>query len=119
MSKSDQLQLTICQRCGRGFVLTKTYRGFLARQGRDVITPVVCPSCFLKAGPLPKESGAVKWFSSRRNYGFIAMEEDQDIFFHRQQLLQAEADPQAGQRARFHMRYSAKGPEALNVEVEE
>lgn len=114
-----QLEVIVCQRCGRGFVETATYRGFLTRWGRELVVPVLCPTCFLGAGPLPKEEGQVKWFSQRKHYGFITVGEDRDVFFHQQQLLDEAGDaPQEGQSARFHMRYSSKGPEALNVEIE-
>jgi CspA family cold shock protein len=114
-----ELQVVVCRRCGRGFVLTATYRDFLMRWGRELIVPVLCPTCFTKTGPLPKEQGEVKWFSSRKHYGFITIEEDTDVFFHRQQLLDdVQSTPQKGQSVRFHMRYSPKGPEAVNVEIE-
>jgi len=100
-------------------VLTVTYRDYLMRWGREIVIPVLCHTCFLKAGPLPKQRGKVKWFSSRKNYGFITTEEDKDVFFHRQQLLKATGKPpQKGQTAHFHVRHSVKGPEALNVEIE-
>lgn len=114
----NQVQVIVCQRCGRGFVLTVTYRDFLARRERRVIAPVVCPSCFQREGPLPKEEGKVKWFSPRKHYGFITISKDKDVFVHQQQLLENECNPQEGQTARFHVRYSPKGPEALNVEIE-
>jgi cold shock CspA family protein len=119
-----ELKVVVCQRCGRGFVLTSTYRDFLTRWGREVVVPVLCPTCFTKAGPLPKQQGEVRWFSSRKHYGFIAIEEDaatppMDVFFHERQLLDdVHSAPQKGQSVRFHMQYSAKGPEAVNVEVE-
>jgi len=114
-----ELNVVVCQRCGRGFVLTTTYRGFLDRWGRELKVPVVCPTCFLSTGPLPKREGMVKWFSRRKHYGFIAVDEDHDVFFHQRQLLEEADDvPEEGQSARFHMRYSSKGPEALNVEIE-
>jgi len=115
----DNLSVIVCQRCGRGFVLTATYRGFLGRWGRRVIVPVLCPTCFLEAGPLPKERGEVKWFSSRKHYGFITTEDDEDVFFHQEQILErTEVPPKKGQSARFHLRQAPKGLEALNVEVE-
>jgi len=116
----DQLRAIVCQRCGRGFVLTTTYRDFLARWGTKVVVPVLCPTCFLKAGPMPKRSGKVKWFSSRKHYGFITTGEGKEIFFHQRQILRdSRGDAQKGQTARFHVRYSPKGPEALNVELSE
>jgi CspA family cold shock protein len=120
MAMPDQLQVLVCQRCGRGFVLTSTYRDFLARRGAKVVKPVRCPTCFLKAGPVPKQRGKVKWFNPRRHYGFIITGEGEEVFFHQQQILGGNGDEaREGQTARFHMRYSAKGPEALNVELVE
>jgi CspA family cold shock protein len=115
----DELDVLVCQRCGRGFVFTATYGDLLLRWGRHVIVPVLCPTCFLGTGPLPKEEGKVKWFSPRKHYGFITLGAGKDVFFHQQQLLEdGNGVPQKGQAARFHMRHSPKGPEAVNVEIE-
>ncbi len=114
---SRNRQIAICQHCGRGFLLTDTYRGFLARQNRKILMPVLCPTCYRKVGPKPKHRGEVKWFSPRRHYGFIITEEGEEVFFHQQQIFGDEEPPREGQTAVFHLHYSAKGPEALNVEV--
>jgi len=117
---SDQLQVLVCQRCGRGFVLTSTYLGLLARRGMKVSVPVLCPTCFMRKGPLPKKRGTVKWFDPRKHYGFITTGEGQDVFLHQRQILDVgDRDVHEGQTARFHVRCSPKGPEALNVEVVE
>ena len=114
----NQPQSMVCRRCGRGFALTSNHRDFLARRGVKVRIPLLCMTCFLKAGPLPKQQGKVKWFSSRKHYGFIIAGEDQEIFLHQQQILDRQGKvPHEGQTVRFHVRYSAKGPEALNVEL--
>lgn len=114
----DKLDVRVCQRCGRGYVFTATYRDFLARWGRDVVVAVLCPTCFLGKGPLPKVEGKVKWFSPRKRYGFLTLGEEGDVFFHQKQLVaEAEKSPEEGQTARFHVRNSPKGPEALNVEI--
>ena len=78
---SDQHQVAVCQRCGRGFMLTTTYRDFLRRRGTKVVTPVLCTTCFLKGGPLPKRRGKVKWFSPHKHYGFITTGEGEEVFF--------------------------------------
>lgn len=120
MSMSDQIQMTVCQRCGRGFILTSTYRDWLARRGAKTVLPVLCPTCFLRKGPLPKQRGKVKWFDSRKHYGFIIAEEGKEVFFHQRQVLGGNGEEaHEGQTVRFHVRYSTKGPEALNVELGE
>ncbi len=116
----DQPKVATCQQCGSGFILTDTYRGLLARRQVNVIIPVLCPTCFLANGPLAKQQGAVKWFNSAKQYGFITAETGEDVFFHQQQLLDEPSHgPREGQKVRFHIHYPAKGPEALNVEVVE
>ena len=80
--------------------------------------PVVCMTCFLKAGPLPKQQGEVKWFNPRKRYGFIVTQEGRDVFVHQQQILEGHGnEPHEGQAVRFHLHHSVKGPEALNVEL--
>lgn len=113
-----QMQSAVCQRCGTGFVLTSSYSDLLARRGAKVIIPLLCPTCFLTQGPLPKQRGEVKWFSPRKHYGFIISEEGEEVFFHEQQLFgNSRKNPQQGQEVRFHLHYPIKGPEALNVEL--
>lgn len=113
-----QTQSAVCQRCGTGFVLTSSYTDLLARRGAKVVVPLLCPTCFLTQGPMPKQRGEVKWFSQRRHYGFIVSEEGEEVFFHEQQLLgNSNKEPQEGQEVRFHLHYPIKGPEALNVEL--
>jgi len=115
---SNKHQMVVCRRCGRGFVLTSTHLKFLARWGVKVMVPMQCMNCFLKAGPLPKQRGEVKWFSPRRGYGFIVTEKGEEVFFHRNELVQSNGNvPHEGQTTQFHVRHSVKGAEALNVEL--
>jgi cold shock CspA family protein len=117
---SNSTNSLVCQRCGRGFMLTTAYHDFLARRGVKVKVPMHCMTCFLKVGPLPKQWGKVKWFDSRKRYGFIAAEGDQDVFLHQEQILGCEEDKlHEGQMVRFHVHQSLKGPEAWNVELAE
>ena len=116
----DRLQMIVCQRCGRGFILTANYRALRARRGAEAVVPVLCPTCFLKKGPLPKERGKVKWFDPHKHYGFIVTEEGEEIFFHQRQLLTGNREEaHEGEVARFRVRDTVKGPEALNVELGE
>jgi len=117
---SDKLKTIECQHCGRGFVLTPTYCDWLARQGTKVVLPILCPTCFMKVGPQPKQCGTVKWFAPRKHYGFIVAENGKEIFFHQRQIIEGEVNRvDEGQTVRFHVHYASKGPEALNVELVE
>ena len=114
----DKRRVLTCQRCGKGFIMTSNYAQFLARCGEKVIAPVQCLNCYWKAGSMPNLRGKVKWFDTRKGYGFIVAGNDQDVFLHQNQLFGGNgAMPQEGQDARFHIRYAVKGPEALNVEL--
>jgi CspA family cold shock protein len=115
---SEEVSAVVCERCGKSFILSSHYCDWLARRGVKVIQPMLCPTCFMKVGPLPKRRGVVKWFNPNKRYGFISVEEGEDVFFHQRQIVcdDEEGTPE-GQTARLHVRYAEKGPEALNVEL--
>ena len=114
---SEQMTVVECKRCGTSFILSPNYRDWLARRGVKVIQPMLCATCFSKVGPLPKQRGVIKWFNPHKRYGFISAEEGEDVFFHQEQIVEGEEVAHEGLRARFHVRYAEKGPQALNVEV--
>jgi cold shock CspA family protein len=117
---SSPSKLIVCQRCGRGVILTKTYRDLLERKKAKVVDPVLCPTCFLADGPLSKQYGRVKWFNPHKHYGFIVADRGEDVSFHESQLLDDTGHRlQTGQRVRFHLHQAVKGLEALNVELSE
>jgi CspA family cold shock protein len=116
-SMSEQTTIVECKRCGTSFILSPTYCDWLARRGVKVIQPMLCATCFSKVGPLPKQRGVIKWFNPHKHYGFIDAEEGEDVFFHQEQIVEGGKEAHEGQRARFHVRYAERGPQALNVEV--
>ena len=117
MPRSNAKAVT-CQRCGSGFIVTDTHRDLLLRRQVKVIVPVLCPTCFVTRGPLPKQRGEVKWFNPGKHYGFIVDESGEEIFFHQEQLLVGKrSNLPSGQKVCYHVRYRVKGPEALNVEL--
>jgi CspA family cold shock protein len=117
---SNSTNSLVCQRCGRGFLMTTAHGDFLVRRGIKVKVPMQCMACFLKDGPIIKERGRIKWFNSRKRYGFIAAEAGGEFFIHQQQVIEgAESELREGQVVRFHVHQSFKGPEAWNVELVE
>jgi CspA family cold shock protein len=62
--------------------------------------------------------GTVKWFSEKKGYGFIRQDDGQDLFVHHTGIGGAGFKTlNEGQRVRFEIETSPKGPKATNVEV--
>jgi CspA family cold shock protein len=62
--------------------------------------------------------GIVKWFNDKKGYGFISMDEGQDVFVHYSSILGTGfRSLYEGQRVRFEVEESDKGPQAVQVET--
>lgn len=64
-------------------------------------------------------TGAVKWFSNRKGYGFIEQEEGDDIFVHHSAInMSGFRTLSEGDRVSFEIEVGERGPAAKNVEKE-
>ncbi len=63
-----------------------------------------------------RKSGTCKWFNDRKGFGFIRVEEEQDVFVH-YSALQGEGFKtlKEGELVEFDLVEGAKGPQAANV----
>ncbi len=61
--------------------------------------------------------GRVKWFDSRKGYGFIEAEDGSgDVFVHFSDIIgEGYKSLDEGDRVKFEVVNSAKGPKAINV----
>lgn len=63
-----------------------------------------------------RETGAVKWFSAEKGYGFIVRDQGGDIFVHHSQIAQSGYRRlQEGQRVEYSVLESDKGLQAQEV----
>ncbi len=61
-------------------------------------------------------TGAVKWFSPEKGYGFITPEEGPDVFVHFSAIEGAGyRNLEEGQKVEFEVTQGQKGPQATNV----
>ncbi len=65
-----------------------------------------------------KKYGRVKWFDSRKGYGFIQLEDGSgDVFVHFSDIDgEGYRTLEEGQRVKFDIEKTGKGPKAVHVE---
>jgi len=60
--------------------------------------------------------GRVKWFNEKKGFGFIANDEGGDVFVHFSAIQDSGFKTLSeGQRVKFDVQQSPKGPSAVNV----
>ncbi|MCP4760896.1 MAG: cold-shock protein [archaeon] len=67
-------------------------------------------------------NGTVKWFNSRKGYGFISAEDETEIFVHYSALAGEEGSYKTlyeNDKVEFEITQGDKGPQASNVVVTE
>ncbi|MBL4933593.1 MULTISPECIES: cold-shock protein [Clostridium] len=63
-------------------------------------------------------NGVVKWFDTKRGYGFISADDGNDVFVHFSQVKERQGDKELheGESVAFDIVQKGKGPQAINVE---
>jgi CspA family cold shock protein len=60
--------------------------------------------------------GTVKWFNTRKGYGFIAQEEGGEVFVHLSGVLDERLrELEVGTPVEFEIEHTARGPQAVDV----
>lgn len=62
-------------------------------------------------------TGKVKWFNADKGFGFLAEDEGEDVFVHRDALPAGVTELKPGQRVEFGIVQGRKGNQALSVRV--
>jgi CspA family cold shock protein len=58
--------------------------------------------------------GAIKWYNSRKGYGFIEGEDGKDIFVHRTSVPTG-TFLNEGDKVEYEVEESERGPKAINI----
>ncbi len=62
-------------------------------------------------------TGKVKWFNADKGFGFLADDDGEDVFVHRDALPSGVTELKPGQRVEFGIVQGRKGNQALSVRV--
>jgi CspA family cold shock protein len=62
-------------------------------------------------------TGKVKWFNADKGFGFLAEDDGEDVFVHRDALPSGVTELKPGQRVEFGIVQGRKGNQALSVRV--
>ena len=58
-------------------------------------------------------NGVIKWYNSRKGFGFIEVEDGKDVFLHQSQVPQG-TYLNEGDKVSFEVEETDKGPQAIN-----
>ena len=62
-------------------------------------------------------TGKVKWFNAEKGFGFLAEDDGEDVFVHRDALPSGVTELKPGQRVEFGIVQGRKGNQALQVRL--
>src|SRR6266516_4554688 len=71
--------------------------------------------CSMRGAPVT--TGKVKWFNADKGFGFLAEDDGEDVFVHRDALPSGVTELKPGQRVEFGIVQGRKGNQALSVRV--
>jgi len=103
-----------CERCGVLFLWTAEEQKQQTELSRD--QPDRCPGCRLLLPARGRERGLVKWYSTRKKYGFIARSSGPELFAHRSHF-DGVGRLRPGDLVEFSVEEGEKGPMAVEVRL--
>jgi len=79
---------------------------------------IIIAGKYYEGGEIALAEGAVKWFNEKKGYGFIQQDGGQDLFVYYTAITGDGFKTLAeGQRVRFEVEETPKGPKAKNVQI--
>ena len=61
--------------------------------------------------------GTIKWYNTRKGYGFILGEDGKDIFLHRTSVS-SDMHLKEGDKVEYELEDTERGPKAVNIKKE-
>ncbi len=105
-----QDQFFYCASCSTQFLWTP------AEQQGDSQPPAHCPACRYLLPADGRRRGLVKFYSLRKQWGFVTQPDGAELFFHRSALAPGEELPlHEGELVEHAVQPSPRGPQAVDL----
>ena len=105
-----QDQFLYCASCSTQFLWTPH------EQQQGNLPPAHCPTCRLLLSVEGRRRGLVKFYSVRKNWGFLTQPDGVEVFFHRSALAPGEELPlREGDLVEYAVEQSPRGPQAVEL----
>ena len=96
-----------CTSCG-----TRFWAGDSVSAG----APDLCPGCRLILPSAGRQRGVIKFYSTRKKWGFITQPDGHEVFFHRSAWSsEGEPAPQEGDLVEYAVESTDRGPQAIGL----
>ena len=114
MPRTDQRQdeILYCANCGISFLWAQEEQ----KAEPTAKAPLLCPGCRLLVPGPSRMRGVVKWYQTRKQFGFIVRKDAPDLYVHASALLEARS-LRPGDLVEFTVRDTERGPAADEVVV--
>ena len=112
MSKNVQDETCYCANCGVSFL----WIGEEQRLNDDSDAPSYCPGCRQLLPNEERERGMVKWYNTRKRFGFIVRPGTEEIFVHRS-ALKGTNRLREGDLVEYHVAEEKSGLSARAVRI--
>jgi CspA family cold shock protein len=112
--RKQQDEMLYCERCGISFLWTVEEQKQCERAGETNRAPHLCPGCRHLLPEAVRERGLVKWFNTRKNYGFIVRRNGAELYVHGSALTEA-IQLAPDDLVEFQLGANERGPTAQTV----
>jgi CspA family cold shock protein len=114
MATQLQDEILYCARCGISFLWSQEEQ----KWGAGAPAPKHCAGCRQLLPHEGRERGLVKWYDTRKQYGFIVRTGQADLYVHRS-ALRSKRPLRPDDLVEFGIEQTARGPAAADVVVVE
>jgi CspA family cold shock protein len=116
--RKEEDEILYCERCGISFLWSLEEQRQLAEDGQRSTAPTHCPACRYLLPSADYNRGLVKFFNTRKQFGFLIRRGAPDLYLHSSAVI-GRTRLREGDLVEFRVVDSPRGPMAAEVRLVE